>query len=676
MKSLLTATSLCALLIVSVAKIGWSDDSKSDLIPFENLRQLDLETLMEIDVVVTSAAKKSQQLSETAAAVFVITPEDLRRSGVTTIAEALRMVPGMQVAHIDANKWAISSRGFNGRFANKLLILMDGRTVYTPLFSGVFWDEQDTLLEDIARIEVIRGPGAALWGANAINGVVNIITKRADETQGTLFEAGAGTEERGFGAVRYGGKLAEEAYYRIYAKYFKRDNFVLPVSGDTTDDWGVRRGGFRLDWKTVSQDALTLQGDIYDGKAGQSITTLAFSPPFAQTVSNDINFAGKNILGRWRHRLSKTSDLDLQIYYDRTERNNPSLGKQTLDTVDVDLQHHLRFGKRHEIDWGLGYRFNHSDTRGTFELALDPANRSQSLFSAFIQDEITLVDDKLRLTLGSKFEHNDFSGFEVQPNARLLWRPHDRHTVWTAISRAVRTPSYFENDVRFNERILANNPLAVVSLFGDENFDSEELLAFELGYRIQPMDRLFVDIAAFYNIYGRLRTFEPQMSFQEISSLPSHLVQPFVAGNKMEGETYGVEWIADWKPWDAWRLQIAYSFLQIALHLDEDSGDTMAEDAEGENPEHQLSLRSSWDLLPNLDFDLWLRYVDNLPSLGIESYVMLDARLAWRPHKNWELSIVGQNLLDAQHNEFKPEFGKVLATEVQRGVYGKVRWNY
>lgn len=668
--------SYCALLIVSAIKIGWADDSKSDLIPFEKLRQLDLEALMDIDVVVTSVAKRPQQLFETAAAVFVITPEDLRRSGVTTIPEALRMVPGMQVAHIDANKWAISARGFNGRFANKLLILMDGRSVYSSLFSGVYWDEQDTLLEDIARIEVIRGPGAALWGANAINGVVNIITKGADETQGTLVEAGAGTEERGFGAARYGGKLADKAYYRIYAKYFKRDNYVAPSGIEAADDWDVLRGGFRLDWETTSQDALTLQGDIYDGKAGQTYTTLALSQPFTKTVNNDIDTAGGNILARWRHMLSETSNLSLQLYYDRAERNNPSLLEQILDTVDIEFQHHLRFGKRHQIDWGLGYRFNQSDTRASLELVLNPNRRSYDLFSAFIQDEITLVDDRLRLTLGSKFEHNDFSGLEVLPNTRLLWMPHDRHTVWTSISRAVRLPSRLDHDARFNERILPDDPFAVVSLFGDKDFDSEELLAFELGYRVQPTTRLFVDIAAFYNLYDRLRTIEPRMPFQQTSSFPSPLVLPFVTDNKKDGEIYGVELATDWKARDTWRLQLAYSFLQIELHPHEDSADTESEKAEGESPEHQLSLRSSLNILPNLDFDLWLRYVDNLPSLGIDSYVTLDARLAWRPGENWELSIVGQNLPDAQHNEFKPEFGKVLSTGVERGVYGKVLWNY
>lgn len=505
---------------------------------------------MDIDVVVTSVAKRPQQLFETAAAVYVITPEDLRRSGVTTIPEALRMVPGMQVARIDANKWAISARGFNGRFANKLLVLMDGRSVYSPLFSGVFWDEQDTLLEDIARIEVIRGPGAALWGANAINGVVNIITKRANETQGTLVETGAGMEERGFGATRYGGKLADKAYYRIYAKYFKRDNYIAPSGIEAADDWDVLRGGFRLDWETTSQNVLTLQGDIYDGKAGQTYTTLALSQPFTQTVNNNIDTAGGNILARWRHMPSETSDLFLQMYYIRAERNNPSLLGQVLDTVDIEFQHHLRFGKRHQIDWGLGYRFNYSDTRASIELVLNPNKRSYDQFSAFIQDEITLVDDRLRLTLGSKFEHNDFSGLEVMPNTRLLWMPEDRHTVWTSISRAVRLPSHLDHDARFNERILPDDPFALVSLFGNENFDPEELLAFELGYRVQPTRRLFVDITAFYNLYDRLRTIEPRMPFQEISSFPSRFVLPFVTDNKMEGEIYGVELATDWKPWD------------------------------------------------------------------------------------------------------------------------------
>ncbi len=665
------------VLLLALATItGWAADSEPDLLPMDELRKLSLEELMRIDVVVTSVGKKPQKLFETAAAVFVITPEDIRRSGVTSIPEALRMVPGVQVAHIDASKWAISARGFNGRFSNKLLVLIDGRSVYTPLFSGVFWDEQDTLLEDIARIEVIRGPGATLWGANAVNGVINIITKQAKDTQGTLITAGAGTEERGFGGVRYGGSLGKAAYYRVYGKYFNRDEFTGRSGPEAADDWAVSRGGFRVDWDASGRDALTLQGDIYAGRAGQTLTFAALTPPFVQTKSLDVSINGGNLLGRWTHSFSPTSTLALQLYYDRTDRDNPSQGKQIRDTLDIDFQHDFGLGKRHDIIWGLGYWFSSDDTEGSFSLSSDTENRGLNLFSAFVQDDVTLVEDRLRLTLGAKFEYNDFTGFEVQPNARLLWTPYKRHALWGAISRALRTPSRINQDVRFNQRVIPGDPPVVLSLFGNSDFDSEELLAFELGYRVQPMDRLFADIAAFYNVYDRLRTFEPGVPFLETSPLSSHRVRPFFTANKMDGEAYGVELALDWEPLDGWRLQAVYSYLQIQLHVDGDSGDTISEAAEGESPKHQFSLRSSMDLYRDLALDLWLRYVDNLPSLAVGSYLTLDARLGWKPHKNLELSVVGQNLLDRQHPEFVGEFFDILPTQVERGVYAKLDWRF
>ena len=431
-----------------------------------------------------------------------------------------------------------------------------------------------------------------------------------------------------------------------------------------------------MDWNTPKRDFITLQGDIYGGEAGQTVTLSSLSPPFAPTLSNDIDLAGGNLLGRWKHAFTDSSGLTLQFYFDRTERDDPGLFKQTLNVLDFDFQHHFKFGERQEVIWGLGYRYNDDDTDGSFTLSVTPDSRSFDLFSAFVQDDITLVENRWRLTLGSKFEHNDFTGFEVQPNLRLLWTPHERHTLWSAISRAVRTPSRIDHDARFNQQVVPGQPPAVIALIGDEAFDSEELLAFELGYRLQPVDRLFVDIAAFYNIYDNLRTVEPRRAFLEATPLPLHAVSPFLAGNKMEGETYGVELATDWRLTDYWRLQTAYSFLQMQLRLDRDSGDPISESAEDRSPEHQLSFRSSVKLSAQLDFDLWMRYVDRLPSLDIDSYVNLDARLAWRPHKNIELSIVGQNLVDNRRLEFIPEFVDVQSTLVKRGVYGKLLWRH
>lgn len=672
---------LCLLLTGVNCLDNQASELETELLPLPELRDFSLEELMQIDVVVTSAAKKAQTLFNTAAAVFVITQEDIRRSGVTNIPEALRMAPGVQVAHIDANKWAISIRGFNGRFANKLLVLIDGRSVYTPLFSGVFWNEQDLPLEDLERIEVIRGPGATLWGVNAVNGIINIITKSAKDTQGKLITAGAGTEERGFVTARYGGMLSD-AYYRIYAKYFKRDNAVDLEGASGNDEWDIGRGGFRLDWEFSTADAVTFQGDIYDGNAGQTLTQASLAPPFFQINDSDIVLSGGNLLGRWQHILSPSSQLGLQLYFSREKRATSDFFEQRLDTVDIDFQHEFQLGEKQEIIWGLNYQYNHIASEGSFAVSLEPNDSDLNRFSAFLQNEIALLPEQLRLTLGSKLEHNEFTGFEVQPNARLLWTPHPRHALWAAASRAVRTPSIAERNARSNQQVffgpssLPNTSPLVGSLIGNRDFDSESVVAFELGYRSQPKDRLFADIALFYNLWNDLRTTEPIAVFPEISPLPPHVVIPFSVSNKMAGESYGAELVVDWQLTDRWELSAAYSYLDIQLHPDDDSRDITAEAAEGQNPHHQFSLRSSFALPKGLELDLWLRYVDNLPALNIDSYTTLDARLGWKLRSNLEFSVVGQNLLNKQHPEFIPEFRAVQPTQVERGIYGKITWHF
>jgi iron complex outermembrane receptor protein len=669
-----------ALLLSIVAGVCLASASDTEPLLPADLTELSLEDLMDIEI--TSVAKKAQKLSEAAAAVFVITQEDIRRSGATSIPEALRMAPGLEVARIDANKWAVTSRGFNGRFANKLLVLIDGRTVYTPLYSGVYWDMKDTLLEDIDRIEVIRGPGASLWGANAVNGVINIITKSAKDTQGGLIVAGAGTEEQGFGAVRYGGKLGQDIDSRAYVKYFDRDSGVFSSGENGADQWDILRAGFRMDWQRSGPDALTLEGDIYDGEAGVTVVTKSFDPYVPPTFDEDDDISGANLLGRWKHTVSDTSEIALQVYYDRTERNGAILD-QIHDTFDLDLQQQFTLGKRHEIVWGLGYRFVSDNIENTFYGSWDPDSRDDDLYSGFVQDDITLIKDQLRLTLGSKFEHNDYTGSEIQPNGRLMWTPREGHSIWTAVSRAVRTPSRTEEDGRLNTTVLPPGSLlplfpgyGVVSLFGDGDYESEELLAYELGYRVQPTDQFSVDIATFFNDYSNLRTLEPANPFLEVSPSPAHLVFPFTADNKMDGEAYGVEVAADWRASDWWRIQASYTYLQIQLELDRDSGDTLSESAEGESPHHQVSLRSSMDIVSDVALDLWVRYVDDLPSQDVDSYFTLAVRLGWKLDRNVELSVVGQNLLDNQHPEYKPEFIDTIPTEVERGVYGKVTWQF
>ena len=627
------------------------------------------------DEMVTSVSKKEQKLSEAAAAVYVITQNDIRRSGATSIPEALRMVPGLQVARLDANKWAVSSRGFNGRFANKLLVLVDGRSVYTALFSGVYWDVQDTVLEDVERIEVIRGPGATLWGANAVNGVINIITKHAKDTQGGLTTAGGGNEERGFGEVRYGGKIGEDAYYRAYAKYFDRDSGTHGA-----DDWHAGRVGFRADWNVNEIDALTFQGDYYDGEGGERATYPILSPPFSETVEDDSPFSGGNILFRWAREFSEASDLALQMYYDRTERDTTFVA-QEHDTFDVDFQHRFRPVEGQEIVWGLGYRFIADDLEGSSALVVDSENREDHLISAFIQDEISFMEDQLRVTVGSKLEHNDYTGFEFQPSGRVSWTPRERDTLWAAVSRAVRTPSRIETSEGRGRINLAAFPgpggaPILASLFANPDMESEDLIGYELGYRTRVTDRFTLDIAGFYNQYDDLRTLDMETPFMEATPAPPHVVIPFRAGNKMDGETYGVELAAEWKVLKWWCLDAAYSYLQMELHVDADSGDILSEAEEGQSPHNQFSLRSSMDLPANLEFDCWFRYVDNLPDPGVDSYVTLDARVGWKPRENLELFVVGQNLIDSDHREFAPSFLQTQATSVQRGVYAGLTWRF
>ncbi|HJT81348.1 MAG TPA: TonB-dependent receptor, partial [Chthoniobacterales bacterium] len=497
--------------------------------PPEELKKLSVEQLLDIDV--TSVSKYPQKLSAAAAAVAVLTPDDLERSGVTNIPDALRLVPGLDVAQVDAHTWAISSRGFNDIFANKLLVLMDGRTLYTPLFSGVFWEVQDTFLQDIDRIEVVRGPGATLWGANAVNGVINVITKSARDTQGTLIFGGGGTEELGFGGARYGAKINDETFIRIYAKYNNRDSSLLPNDTDADDAWDMFRSGFRLDWEPGKADSLTFQGDIYAGHEDEVYTVPTVAFPFAGIVASRDNVAGGNLLGRWTERFSATSDITMQAYWDRTVRNS-AVFHETRDTGDIDFQHRFGLGEHQEVIWGLGYRVTHDDVENSLNVSLFPDSRTLNLYSGFVQDDITILPDRLRLTIGSKFEHNDFTGFEIQPSGRISWTPVQSQTVWGSISRAVRTPSIAENDLRLNPAPPIPVPPGTLTIFGNPAIDSEELIAYEIGYRCQPFYQLTFDLSAFYNDYDKLRSIEP---------LTPGPIGPSTARNLLFGEAYGTE---------------------------------------------------------------------------------------------------------------------------------------
>jgi iron complex outermembrane receptor protein len=673
----------CTLVLLTILTGPASADES-----VESYLSLDLKDLLSIEI--TSVSRKKERLSEAAAAVFVITQEDIRRTGVTTIPEALRMAPGLQVAKLDSNKWAISSRGFNAQFANKLLVLIDGRTVYTPAYSGVYWEVQDTLLEDIDRIEVIRGPGATLWGANAVNGVINIITKKAVDTQGGLLVVGAGNEEKGFTHLRYGGKLSEGTYGRGYIKYNKRDSSFAPtLDRDAGDEWQVLRGGFRVDG-TVSSDQWTLQGDVYDADENQIVRSVFRDPsdpannppdpasPYSElNVPDNFDASGWNLLGRWDRQLAERSHAMLQVYYDHNERKEEILG-QTHDTLDIEFQHQFRPLARHDIVWGLGYRRIEDEFDNTFGVSLLPSTRTINLTSAFIQDEIDIAPETLRLTLGSKFEHNDYTGLEILPSVRLLWLPRPGHTLWTSISRAVRTPSRVERSSRIVASVIPamppappGTPPAILAILGSEDFDSEDLTAIELGYRVQPADALSLDLALFYNEYKNLQTFE-QLSFVD-----------FNFDSKGDSTSRGLELAMDWRVREWWRLQANYSFLDISANIASDSNDQFsAAVVEGSSPRHQFYVRSIMDLASDWSLDVWVNYVDDLSAtsfslepVDIPGYTSVNLRLAWQPKKDVELSLVANNLLDERHAEFAGE-NFITPTEVERSVYGQIRWDF
>ena len=665
-----------ALLLVSITASRSPADQGHDAT--RQLAELSLEDLMNIEV--TSVSKRAEPLSESAAAIYVITREDIRRSGARTIADALRMAPGLQVARIDANEWAVTSRGFSGAFANKLLVLLDGRSVYTPLYSGVFWDVQDVVLDDIDRIEVIRGPGATLWGANAVNGVINIITRPAGDSQGNLVQGGGGSEQRGFGAFRHGWSFSPTTYARVYGKYVEYDDMTTLAGNDAADQWDAIRCGFRIDHAIDAMQTLTVQGDIYDATLSESHNVPCFTPPYNEIVTNHTDNGGGNLLARYGREHSATSDLALQIYFDKTERHGFYLWEDR-NTFDIDFQHRFRLWPALEAVWGLGYRLTDDYIAETSLAQASDPRRTDDLPSAFLQWGWRLWDERLRLTAGAKFEHNDYTGFEYQPNGRVICLPHEKHAAWAAVSRAVRTPSRFEHDVRLPFIVYGpqtpENPSPVPILlvaYGDEGFQSEELLAYEFGYRLLPCERMTLDLALFYNDYRQLRA--GGVGYPVADSLPTyHLVFPYVANNDMEGEVYGGELAADWQPLDWLRLRAAYSHLQMDLRTIPGSNAQPLGGEEGGSPEHQLSLRAGCNLLPKIDIDLWLRHVGELPALGIDSYQELDVRLAWQAHRHVELCLVGQNLLQPQHAEFTSEVsGEPI--QLQRGFYLAARLGF
>jgi iron complex outermembrane receptor protein len=625
-----------------------------------------------LDQPVSTVARQESTVGKSPAAVFVITNEMIRRSGAQNIPDVLRMVPGLDVARIDSSKWAVSSRGFNSNYSHLLLVQIDGRTIYDLTYSGVLWDVQDLILDDVERIEVIRGPGATIWGANAVNGVINIITKKAQDTQGVLLQGGAGTMELGFTNARAGGRIGEDMYYRVYGRWFERGQTYSITGEPQGDDWRQARGGFRMDYDASRSDKMTLQGDYYNGYSYDIESYATLTPPYMEPIGNT-HVAGENIIYRWKHTFDEDSDWCLESYYDRTERHQTDVGFAVdRDLYVLDFQHRFPLGARNEIIWGCGYWYTQSHIENAFYQSFFPPGRTDHYYNFFLQDQITLVEDRWFLIGGSKFEYNPYTNFEYQPTVRLLWTPDNRHSIWGAVSRAVHVPDEFCANVKIKPNLYTPYPVpGFLELTGNTSFKSEELLAWELGIRTQATERFSWDLALFFNQYTNLLSFSGGAPFPVPSPPlpPVYTILPLNFVNAGWGETYGIELSTIYSVNERWRLQCAYTYLRMFLYTNPDLSPGYYP---GDSPINQVYLQSSWDFGDHWQFDWIGRYVDNLDSEWYGSrpnYITMDVRLAWHNKKNLELAVVGRDLLGF-HSEFDPND----LTPPQ--VYGQITWRY
>jgi len=644
------------------APIAHADDAVD---PYE----LSPEQLFHATVI--SASRVPEDVWEAPTAIYVISASDIERAGATSIPEALRLAPGVDVARINSSGWAISIRGFNSALANKLLVLIDGRETYDPLFSGVYWDVQDTAIEDIDRIEVIRGPGASLWGANAVNGVINIITKRAADTQGPMVSATAGTEQ-GLTA-RYGGAFGSNSHWRIYGRALDRDSGETLSGGDDNSEWQALRGGFRADFSLDNRNELTVQGDIYHSETGQLRLVPSFSAPFSSFQQETITAQGGNVLARWTHDMGGDGRLIAQSYVDFTQREQAFL-EDRRTTFDLDIQYDFPSLGAHDVIAGVRYRSTSDDVTEGEVITSDADTHRSQLLSAFVQDQITL-SQAWRLTVGSKFDDNDYTGFEIQPSARLQWMGNGQ-MAWAAVSRAVRSPSELER--QFNILFAAGPPIVpmteatTIELVPSPQFDSEVLVAYELGYRRQWTPDVAMDLALFHNEYDGLSTLTPLQA--GIALDPTRFVLiPIAITNSTSAHTDGAEILIDWRVRDDLNISASYSFLNIDMNGPPMPQAIDSEIAEGQSPRNQASLRVRWDATDRMSVDGTLYYVDSLPAFQIESYVRFDLRLAWRLSDHLQFELVGQNLLDDTHREFGAP-SDANAAVIERSVFGRLSW--
>lgn len=664
------AIALCATVALSPAQSPAVKD----------LAQTSLEDLMNIEV--TSVSKKEQKLSQVGAAVFVITQEDIRRSGATNIPDLLRMVPGIHVAQLDANIWAISIRGFTDRYGDKVLVLIDGRSVYSPLTSGVNWDQQDVPLEDIDRIEVIRGPGGTVWGANAVNGVINIITKSAKATQGGLVSASGGSQQSAQALLQYGGTIGQKGAYRVFGSYGNVGNSPSPNGETVADGWHKLHSGVRSDWDLTPRDTMTVQGDLFQSREGQTIDTLFSSDlPREAIIQDTITVGAGDILGRWKHTLANGSDTTLQVYYDGYHRIDRGLS-ETRNTLDFDFQHHLSIGSRQEAIWGLGYRTTSDYTTPGYAATYVPAGRRDNLVSAFVQDDIRLTNS-LSLILGSKFEHNSYTGFDYEPSAQLVWNLNNRQSFWASASRAIRQPSRADFDLDiYVATFPAGAGVGVVELLGNTQRKAERLHDFELGYRAQISKQLSLDVAVFSSYYYGLQTQEPLQLIYESAGSPGAeapiLVAPFLFDDRAHAHNYGAEVFASWSVTPHWQISPGYSYLQMHVGGDPTSQDPTAGEIAYESPKHQFQFHSLLNLTHRVEWDTALYHVGQLVDGGngaTPSYLRVDTRLGWRFGESLEFSLTGQNLQSPAHAEYHDAFA-VLHSLAQRSVIGKVTFRF
>ena len=653
-----------------------ADDSQGSQGSVGDLKQLSLEELGSVEV--TTVSKEPEEVLQTPAAIYVLTQEDIRRSGASSIPEVLRLVPGVEVARIDSDHWAVGIRGFGSQFSRSLLVLIDGRSVYTPLFAGVYWDVQDTLLEDIDRIEVIRGPGGTIWGANAVNGVINIITKKAKDTHGALATATGGNVDQGIAGFRYGGGNGQTFDYRVFGKVTTRGPELHP-NGLQFDDWRDQRGGFRTDWSSHGNNTFTLQGDIYRGDDGESTSLGSFSPPSQIVLMGNDQVSGGDVLGRWQHTFAGGSDVQVQTYYDRTDRRAPQY-EETRNTFDADLMFHNKLPWRQDLLWGAGVSIGPGDfTQTEPTLGFTADHESDDVYSGFVQDGIDIVKQKLSLTVGTKLEHNNFSGFEYEPSARLLWAASKRESFWGAVTRAVRTPSRLDTDLELIDFLgyIPPSPVPIyLEVAGNPTFASETLIGYEAGYRSLVTSRLYVDVSVFHNDYNDLSSFGTAFVPKKLPTSPI-LYIPFIEpyANGIRGNTDGVEIAPNWKPTDWWQIKGSYSYLNMKLSNEPSNTDTKTvTNDEGSSPHNQVVIQSLLNTPKRFELDLTYRYVSTLPAPlpSIPAYSTADVRFGWRFVRDIELSLVGQNLFQPSHAEFGGDPGPLVG--IRRSAYAKITW--